>query len=227
MTSLAYAMGSTPGASGAPGGGDWGFIITMVVIFVIFFLLRSQQKIRISGPSLVLIKFNLDESASDNPILDIEGRSSGLIAWLMTILGLDTKTTLRIMNREVSFRSSSLFGEIHQVAQLSSISSTHCGLFKPLGYLIVGIVIALGGVVAGLAGLGQAMLPLIVLGFVFIVAYFLSKKLAISLETNGGMLMGLIFKRSVIENIPVDVKKALLAIQLINRKVGEAQMRII
>jgi preprotein translocase subunit YajC len=46
VTSSAYAMGSMPGATGASGGGDWGFIITMVVIFVIFYflLIRPQQK---------------------------------------------------------------------------------------------------------------------------------------------------------------------------------------
>lgn len=46
MTSLAYAMGGSPGTSGGSGGGDWGFIITMGVIFVIFYflLIRPQQK---------------------------------------------------------------------------------------------------------------------------------------------------------------------------------------
>ena len=204
-------------------------VVAVVVLLIVVGLGRKGGKARISGPSLVLRKFDLDESASDNPIVDIEGRASGLIAWLLTVLGLDATTTLRITNREVSFRSSSLFGEIHQVAPLSSISSTHCGFFKPIGYLIIGIVIALGGVVAGLSKHtgGMAGLPLIVVGLVFIVAYFLSKKLAISLETTGGMVMGLTFKRSVVENVAVDIQKALLAIQLINRKVGEAQMKTI
>jgi len=42
---LAYAMGGAP-ASGQAGGGDWGFVITMVIIFVIFYflLIRPQQK---------------------------------------------------------------------------------------------------------------------------------------------------------------------------------------
>jgi preprotein translocase subunit YajC len=46
LTSLAYAMGSMPGGTGGTGGGDWGFIITMAVIFVIFYFLmiRPQQK---------------------------------------------------------------------------------------------------------------------------------------------------------------------------------------
>ena len=46
MTSLAYAMGSNPNATGVAGGGDWGFILTMVIIFGIFYFLiiRPQQK---------------------------------------------------------------------------------------------------------------------------------------------------------------------------------------
>ena len=46
MTSIAYAMGGSPGGTAAGGDSGWGFIIPMVVIFVIFYLLliRPQQK---------------------------------------------------------------------------------------------------------------------------------------------------------------------------------------
>lgn len=46
MLTLAYAMGQAPGGKAVSGGGDWGFIITMVIIFVIFYflLIRPQQK---------------------------------------------------------------------------------------------------------------------------------------------------------------------------------------
>ncbi len=46
MTSLAYAMGGAPGGGSTGGFGDWGFMITMGVIFVIFYflLIRPQQK---------------------------------------------------------------------------------------------------------------------------------------------------------------------------------------
>lgn len=45
MTDLAYAMGQTGGGTGA-GGGDFGFIIMMAVLFAIFYflLIRPQQK---------------------------------------------------------------------------------------------------------------------------------------------------------------------------------------
>ncbi|MDD5712470.1 MAG: preprotein translocase subunit YajC [Smithellaceae bacterium] len=47
MAHLAYAMGSFPSVGGTgAGGADFGFIITMAVIFVIFYvlLIRPQQK---------------------------------------------------------------------------------------------------------------------------------------------------------------------------------------
>jgi preprotein translocase subunit YajC len=46
LLTLAYAMGQAPGGKAVSSGGDWGFIITMVIIFGIFYLLliRPQQK---------------------------------------------------------------------------------------------------------------------------------------------------------------------------------------
>ena len=46
MISLAYAMGQAPAGKATGGGGDWGFIIMMVMIFGIFYFLmiRPQQK---------------------------------------------------------------------------------------------------------------------------------------------------------------------------------------
>lgn len=46
MLTLAYAMGQAPAGKAAGGGGDWGFIIMMVMIFGIFYFLmiRPQQK---------------------------------------------------------------------------------------------------------------------------------------------------------------------------------------
>ncbi len=63
----------------------------------------------------------------------------------------------------------------------------------------------------------------LLIGLLFFIAYWLSKKIAISIQTKGGMIMGLSFKRSVIENIPVDIQKAIQAITIINNNVIESQ----
>ena len=84
MTSLAYAMGSTPGGTGVTGGGDWGFIITMVVIFVIFYflLIRPQQKKQKD------LKAMLDNLAyGDNVVTSggIHGKVTGLTDAIVTL----------------------------------------------------------------------------------------------------------------------------------------------
>jgi hypothetical protein len=201
----------------------------LLIIAVIFFVARGilgrrGGGVHIMGPSLVLRKFHVNESAPDGVLVEIVGRASGVTAWLLTIMGFDAETSLKLSNNELSFRSSSLFGQIHQVAPLQSISSTHCGYSKPIGYLILGVLFVLGGFPGlGQSGGGGIFLIGLIIGGIFLIAYWLSKKMTISIETGGGMIMGLVFKRSVIENVPVDIQKAIQAMNVVNKKVIESQ----
>ena len=192
-------------------------------------LRRRIGGIPIAGPNLVLRKFNVKEEAPDNVFVEIVGRASGLTGWLLTVIGFDAETTLKVSDKDISFRSSSLFGQTHQVAPLPSIASTHCGYSKPLGYLIVGIIFVVGGIFSGLAqrGDGGILFILLIIGVIFLIAYWLSKKMTITLDTSGGMRMGLSFKRSVIENVPVDIEKAVQAINIVNKKIIESQKNYI
>lgn len=198
-------------------------VIISIVVSVSF--IRRGGGIRISGPALVLRKFKVEESSPDGVFVEIVGRASGLTAWLLTILRFDTETRLKVTDKEFSFKSSSLFGQINQVAPLTSISSTHCSYSKPICYLIVGVISIIGGVLSSMGRYGNsgALIAGIVIGAVFFILYWLSKKMTMSFETSGGMIMGLTFKRSVIENIPVDIQKAIQAIGIVNKKVLESQ----
>jgi preprotein translocase subunit YajC len=85
VTSLAYAMGSNQAAGGSQGGfGDWGFIITMAVIFGIFYFLmiRPQQKKQKE------LKAMLDNLAYGDTVITtggIYGRISGLADAVITL----------------------------------------------------------------------------------------------------------------------------------------------
>jgi len=59
-------------------------------------------------------------------------------------MGLDAESTLQVSDLQVTFKSSSLFGQVHQVVPLASIASTHCGCTRPLGALLLGVVFLLG-----------------------------------------------------------------------------------
>ncbi len=203
--------------------------IIAVVVFILLGggLARRGGGLRIAGPTLVLRKFKIYEDSSADLLVDIVGRASGLTAWLLTVIGFDAETSLKATKQEISFKSSSLFGQTHQVVPFPSASSTHCGYSKPIGYLILGAIILIGGIITGLSqrGGGPIILFALIFGGIFLVAYYLSKKIVISIETSGGIIMGLSFKRSVIENVGVDIEQALKAIMIVNQKIIESQIK--
>ncbi len=166
------------------------------------------------GQALVLRRFHIDENGK--VIIDITGRQPGLMAWLLTRMGLDTETSLRVTRSVLYFKSSSLFGTTYNTVPLTMIASTHCGYTKNAALLILGLFLTIFG------------LPTIIgsiIGIILLVGYVFSKKLTIYLETSGGMIIGLSFRRSVIENVRVDIDQALKTTHLINRLVLVSQTR--
>ena len=207
-------------------------ISELLMIAVVGFILVGggllrRGGLRIAGPTLVLRSFTIDEAPSSNVLIDIVGRASGITAWLLTVIGLDAETTLKVTNKEVSFKSSSVAGQTNQVVPLPSVSSIHCGYSKSIGFLIIGAIIVLFSLVSGLGARdgGPVILVGLIIGGALLVAYYLSKKIVISIETSGGMVLGLSFKRSVIENVSVDMEQALQAIMILNRAVIGSQIK--
>ena len=202
-------------------------IIGGVVLVLGLLAFRGRGGISIVGPTLVLRRFNIDEGASAKVLVDIAGRAEGITAWLLTIVGIDAETSLKVTGKEVSFKSSSLFGQTHQVVPLPSVSSTHCGYSKPIGYLVIGVIFLIGGILTGLNQYNGGLIIIIgvILGATFLLAYYLSKKIVISLETSGGIVMGLSFKRSVIENVSIDMEQALKVIGIVNHEMIKSQVK--
>jgi hypothetical protein len=177
--------------------------------------------INISSPTLVLRKFEINKSPKSiaDEIISIIGRASGLFGWLLTVIGIDAQTYLTVTGREFEIKGTSLFGQHHDVVPLTSISSTHCGFLKPIGYLILAGVALLYGLFSGLFAEEKHLLKFIlclILGIVFLVMYVMQKKIEIKVQTRGGLSLGLVFKRSVIENVAVDIEQARLAIGILN-----------
>jgi len=83
LITSAYAMGGAP-SGGPAGGGDWGFIITMGIIFVIFYflLIRPQQKKQKE------LKAMLDNLAYGDTVMTtggIHGKITGLADAVITL----------------------------------------------------------------------------------------------------------------------------------------------
>lgn len=151
---------------------------------------------------------------------------------VFTAMGFDVETSLEVTKKEVSYRKSSLFGKTCQVIPLPSVSRTHCGCSKSLGYLIVGVFFIFVGILwflyppflreLGLRDNRGAVIGLLI-GIIYLIAYWLSKRILFIFETSGGTILKVIFKRSIIENVPVHTEKVLKAIRMVNQKVTESQ----
>lgn len=170
--------------------------------------------------TLVLKKWAAETTPvdQDGNYIVISGRESGLLAWFLACVGIDPTTTMKVSQKRIEFKSSSLSGTSNRMLLPQGVSSTYYGYHKPwkkaLGLFIVFLWL-FGSLIGSLASsVGPRNL---VLGIVFSVAtslfisllyYFLNRTLMIGIVENSGLVNGIMFKRSVIENINIDERQA-------------------
>ena len=190
--------------------------IVLIIIGGVAHFVGKRGALAMSGPVLVLRKFDVNVTGATAVL--IEGRPSGFVAWLLTTLGLDTVTTLTVTDREVSFKEASLSGEIHHLVPVTEIASTHCGFSQPIWLLIVGGVLLLLSMLTAMTSRdgAAAFVGGLVQGGICALIFVLQKKIVITIETAGGMVLGLAFKPSAIEHVSVDLATALQAVDRIN-----------
>ena len=170
--------------------------------------------------------------AHDTPVdsagnyIVITGRESGLIAWFLARVGVDPTTTIKVSLKRIEFRSSSLSGTNNRIIPLQGVCSTYYGYYKPWKKAL-GLFIALMWLIS------SAMSPLLLINGNFtqrsfgifmiatlfsiviaLVYYFLNRTLTLGFVENSGVVSGIMFKRSVIENIDINEKQARYACEL-------------
>lgn len=151
--------------------------------------------------ALVVKKAVINESAECQ--VEIVARKSGLISWLLSLIGVDSTFTFRAYLDRLESEEGSLSGRLNTVIPLSALDTFTYGFTKPM-QLLVGAIVLL---VVGLASMANSavigFLLLIVAG-VFAVLYYLRKSLVLNFSTNGANGILFVFKRSVIEGVNVD-----------------------
>jgi hypothetical protein len=195
--------------------------------------------IGIVGPALVLRKFSVSGAPSkqEDPVIEIEGRKPGLIAFFLTLIGIDASTSLIVTPRDIRFRKGSLYGEITSMMPLTAVASAHAGFAKPIGYLIAAGAVLFASLGLGIGahselrhgggGAGVAVLILgVLVSLVLVVSYFLSRKMAVFVESSGGTTVGLVFKQSIIEGVTVDIDKVKSLVDIIRELVITCQQRV-
>ena len=179
--------------------------------------------------ALVIKSWQVDTKPIDskNNYISIVGRESGLIAWILSLIGVDPTTKILVGLDRIEFSSNSLAGTQFRMIPLQSVCSSYYGYHKPwkaaLSFIVFFMVIgmSLSSTMAQSGNSGAAFTTFLAatgLGAVIgVIYYFLNRTLTLGFVENGGVINGIKFKRSVIENIDVNQEQAQKVCLLLQR----------
>ena len=200
----------------------------ILALIVLFAMLRGTGKRYVNRTRYVIDRFDMNPSAStDEPFLHVAGRHQGLVAWIMTLLGIETKIDLTVTGKEWKLRAASLSGMNTTMAPLKHIEETVGGyqrsifaLFLTLFFAIQAIWIAIDSLLwflrmsapiseaareATARNLATSLAFLIFWLVCFAAAgtwYYFSKRLCLAVKTTH--TSGIVFKRSLIGNHTIE-----------------------
>jgi hypothetical protein len=165
----------------------------------------------------------------DNNYVSITGRRGGLWGWILSILGIDPTTRIRVGIERIEFFSSSLDGTQTVLIPLQSVSSTYYGYHKPwksavaIFVAVVWFAASLGfgpvGERVGSTTSGFAVFAVAgaIAAIISLVYYFLNRTLTLGFVADSGVGHGIRFKRSVIENKDIDERQAQTVCMIVQR----------
>ncbi|MFZ6657664.1 hypothetical protein [Undibacterium sp. TJN19] len=179
--------------------------------------------------ALVIKEWKVGNKAIDdkNNFISVTGRKSGLIAWLLSLLGVDPTTKIMVGLDRVEFTSNSLAGTESRMIPLQSICSSYYGYHKPWKEASTFFVIGLGfsSLLSQALGATGSLVILLVGIAIALAYYFLNRELTLGFVENSGVINGIRFKRSVIENIDVNEEQAKAACVIIQKLIEAKEKR--
>ncbi len=170
--------------------------------------------------TLVLKKFTLNYNVStvQDDVLHVIGRQAGILGFLLSLVKIDPITEIKVNSERVEFRQASFFGQTTLTAPIPAITGIMGGYTKPKPLFFLTVFFA----VLGLVMAPQEIVALLVcwlFAAILFVFYILKKDMSLSLQNGGDKMWGLTFKRSIIENVAVDINKVNEAVLMINDRV--------
>lgn len=155
----------------------------------------------IGKAALVVKSARIDKSAECQ--VEIVARKSGLMSWLLSLLGIDATFTFRVFRDRIESEEGSLSGRINTVVPLAALDTYTHGFTKPITFLIMAFAMLVLSI-AMFINSGALGTLFLILAVVFVVRFFLMQSLLLSFSTMGANGIVFVFKRSVIEGVNVD-----------------------
>lgn len=177
-----------------------------------------------SRGALVLKELAINE---DGPhYLHLVGRKSGLIAYLLSLIGIDPITTMDVIGNKIEVEEGSLSGKVKHLVPINSICNLGAGYFKPFVLIVVAVVLLVLTFVLSFAGdvPGGVTFILFVAAIACAVAYFLKKTLILFALPGSGFGPIVAFKRSVIEGVDIDEAQAKRIVALLTSLIAKKKV---
>lgn len=182
------------------------------------------QVMNIGGAPLVLRRFQIDETGTSGANVWIEARQPGITSFLLTVVGLDPNSSLRVTRGSISFQNSSVFGMNQVSTPLANVGAFVGGYKKPFWALVFSLMMFLLGLIVGSEFGATAFTFFIFLTLAGLVYYYLQKTMFMGFETSGGGTYGFAFKASVLEGVGVDIKRVESTIAYVNSLISSASL---
>lgn len=170
----------------------------------------------------VIKKWVANETPNDKGIyVEIEGRKGGLIAFILSIVGIDPVVSLIVDRENVRFKEGSWNGYISNITPIQKICSGNFGYVKPFWGTVVMILLGFF-LVPFTFGIS---LILCIWGFF---SYFFNKTIMLGVTNVSGDDYAFAFKRSLIEGKNIDEVAAERIIAIIEMiMLGKDKPRVI
>jgi len=187
-----------------------GALVSLIVIVFVVNAFRTRGMVH-----LALRKFEVNKDPDAENIILIEGRKTGLMSWILVKLKLGNIFRIVVKREHISYIGESLAGKEHLLVPNSKASSSACGYEKPIVMFFLGALLVIGGIIYIFSQVLMGIL-LILIGLIFFFLYSYMKNFFIRIETFGSSRIGFSFKKSFIENKPINIEQIEEAIEIIN-----------
>ena len=179
----------------------------------------------VGGAPLGLRRVQMDAPGVAGANVWIEARQPGIVSFLLTMVGLDPNSSLRVTRGSISFQNSSVFGMNQVSTPLANIGAFVGGYKKPFWALVFSGLMMLFGLSLALTEDGGILFGLFaILALIGLIYYYLQKTMFMGFETSGGGTYGFAFKASVLEGVGVDINRVEGTIAYVNSLISSASL---
>jgi hypothetical protein len=218
----------------------------LIALIVLISVLRGEGKRYVNRTRYIIDTFSIhSEAVDDQPFIQVTGRHQGLIAWIMTLLGIDTKFGLTVTGKEWRLRAASLAGMTTTMVPLGHVEEVIGGyqrsllaLFLTIFLGIQAIWIAVRSLIVFLSltstvsesireatakQLSSLLIHLLIWVVCFAIVgtiYYLSKRMMLAVKTTYSS--GIVLKSGLIDSRAIEPEEIEKATWLLNELVKAA-----